>query len=122
MSVARLLSGRPSKRARTTATRIAVTPDVSTMDESPVPTQITYREQRFHPSTGRTYLSEPVYVHQDPSLPPEDTEIGLDLDSTENDNAVDAEYDDVEQATKDEAKRQRLEKKKKKRSLASVSF
>ena len=51
----------------------------------------------------------------------DDPEIGLDPDGTSNDQALDAEYADVEQATEllvaDGVKKK---KKKKKRSLASV--
>ncbi|KDR84205.1 hypothetical protein GALMADRAFT_205922 [Galerina marginata CBS 339.88] len=76
------------------------------------------REMGQQPSTGRTYRSRPSAVVDDPWLPIEDVEIGLDQDSAEADQAFNADFIDAEEAAaavKEEAK------KKKKKSLASVS-
>ncbi|KDR70915.1 hypothetical protein GALMADRAFT_214267 [Galerina marginata CBS 339.88] len=78
---------------------------------------IMVREVGQQRSTGRSYRSKPSAVVDDPWLPIEDNEIGLDQDSAEADQAFNAGFVDVEEA----AAAVKEEKKKKKKTLASVS-
>ncbi|PPQ82214.1 hypothetical protein CVT26_009204 [Gymnopilus dilepis] len=119
MSAARLLSGRPSKRARQGTTRIAVVPDLPS-DDGPLPLlRATYREEKTQPSTGRTYRSAPIPIFQDITLPMDDREIGLDADETLHDVTMKCQYVDLER-TKSAQQIHGKKKKKKRRTLASA--
>ncbi|KDR67152.1 hypothetical protein GALMADRAFT_216635 [Galerina marginata CBS 339.88] len=73
------------------------------------------RQERQQNSTGRIHCSDRTAVVDTPSLPVENSEIGLDLDSAQADDEWDKDFVDVEENTK----AIKEEKKKSKKSLTS---
>jgi hypothetical protein len=117
---------KPNKRIRKAVTRIPVdfdAPEQPLQPEHAGPSTereiVMVREEGQQPSTGRTYRSKPSAVVDDPWLPVEDAEIGLDPDGVKADEALAAEFVELEEDAADVTKEK---KKKKKKSLASVSF
>ena len=115
-----MAQGGPKKRRRLEPQRIPVDLAGSAGSESaPSFDNVTSRIERLQPSTGQRYQSKRTLVPDVPGLPLEDTDIGLDPDSTKNDQALSQEVVDIEG---DGPKPQDKKRKKKEKSLASESL
>ena len=112
--------GGQKKRRRLQPQRVPVElAGPSGSESAPSFDNVTSRVERLQPSTGQRYQSNRILVPDVPGLPQEDTDIGLDPDSTKNDQALSQVAIDIgEEAPKPQDKK----RKKKQKSLASVSF
>ncbi|PPQ83180.1 hypothetical protein CVT26_015495 [Gymnopilus dilepis] len=81
---------------------------------------IRVREESHSSKTGEIIRSERTIVDENPWLPADDVEIGLDQDTNKCDQMLDTTFEDIEKASEAQLALKIEKKKKKKKSLASA--
>ena len=109
--------------AKSRITRFAVSFDPPGSSTRPSERQAVMVRQVSHRSqAGSHHQPERRAIIEDPWLPADDHEIGLDQDSTSCDNALNTEFDALEREKELHQAEKKAKKKKKKKSLASVRY
>ncbi|PPQ73936.1 hypothetical protein CVT26_006557 [Gymnopilus dilepis] len=106
----------PKKKRRVQPQRFAVDLEPSSSGVVSALSNVTARVERLQPSTGKRYQGERLLVTDTLWLPPEDTALGLDADSSKNEQLIDSNVISNEAENPDCSSKKR---KRKDRSLAS---